>query len=133
MLGFSVVLVSAFFFCFHNVIVRVLFKQHTILGLMQTGGFVAPSLHNSLLLMAMRMLVVVPLMAVFASHLHPTTWKDIAQLRQPEQRSLLLRSLSCGVLMFLYLVLLYISIGLIPTGIALTLFFTYPAYTVLFS
>jgi drug/metabolite transporter (DMT)-like permease len=35
--------------------------------------------------------------------------------------------------MFLYLALLYISIGLIPTGIALTLFFTYPVFTALFS
>ncbi|NEQ22302.1 MAG: DMT family transporter, partial [Microcoleus sp. SIO2G3] len=31
------------------------------------------------------------------------------------------------------LVLLYISIGLIPTGIALTLFFSYPVFTALFS
>jgi drug/metabolite transporter (DMT)-like permease len=35
--------------------------------------------------------------------------------------------------MFLYLALLYISIGLIPTGIALTLFFTYPMFTALLS
>jgi len=35
--------------------------------------------------------------------------------------------------MFLYLALLYISIGLIPTGIAIALFFTYPIFTALFS
>ena len=35
--------------------------------------------------------------------------------------------------MFLYLALLYISIGLISTGIATTLFFTYPVFTALFS
>ena len=35
--------------------------------------------------------------------------------------------------MFLYLALLYISIGMIPTGIAMTLFFTYPVFTALLS
>ena len=35
--------------------------------------------------------------------------------------------------MFLYLALLYISIGMVPTGVAMTLFFTYPVFTSLFS
>ncbi|GGA04136.1 hypothetical protein CYANOKiyG1_16430 [Okeania sp. KiyG1] len=35
--------------------------------------------------------------------------------------------------MFLYLALLYVSIGSIETGVALTLFFTYPMFTSLFS
>ena len=81
----------------------------------------------------MRMLLVVPLMAFLAPKLYPATWKDIGQLRNLEQRMLLLQSVGCGLLMFLYLALLYISIGLIPTGIAMTLFFTYPVFTALFS
>jgi drug/metabolite transporter (DMT)-like permease len=131
--GFFIVLLSSFFFCFQNVIVRVLFNEHAIFGIWQTGGFVAPNLHNSFLLMFMRMLLVVPLMAMLAPKLYPSTWKEIAQLRETSQRRVLMQSLGCGVLMFLYLALLYISIGLIPTGIALTLFFTYPAFTALFS
>jgi drug/metabolite transporter (DMT)-like permease len=83
--------------------------------------------------MFMRMLLVVPLMAFLAPKLYPATWKDIGQLRNLEQRMLLLQSVGCGLLMFLYLALLYISIGLIPTGIAMTLFFTYPVFTALFS
>ena len=35
--------------------------------------------------------------------------------------------------MFLYLALLYVAIGQIATGIALTLFFTFPVFTALFS
>lgn len=81
----------------------------------------------------MRMLLVVPLMAFLAPKLYPSTWKDIGQLRNLEQRQLLLQSVGCGFLMFLYLALLYISIGMIPTGIAMTLFFTYPVFTALFS
>ena len=133
MLGFLIVLLASVFFCFQNVIVRVLFNEYTILGLFQTGGFVTPTLQNSFLLMFMRMLLVVPLMAFLAPKLYPPTWKDIGQLRHLEQRPLLLQSVGCGFLMFLYLALLYVSIGLIPTGIAMTLFFTYPVFTALFS
>lgn len=132
MLGFCIVLLASIFFCVQNVVVRVLFNEYPVFGLMQTGGFVEPTLSNSFLLMAMRMLLVVPLMGLMAPRLHAATWKDIGQLRRPEQRPLLLQCLGGGLLMFLYLALLYVSIGLIPTGIALTLFFTYPAFTALF-
>ncbi|HEY9658216.1 MAG TPA: DMT family transporter, partial [Allocoleopsis sp.] len=133
MIGFFIVLLASCFFCLQNVIVRVLFTEHAILGTWQTGGFVTPTLQHSLLLLFMRMLVVVPLMASLASRLYPATWKEIAQLRQPERQTLLLQSLGCGFLMFLYLVLLYVAVGLIPTGIAMTLFFTYPVFTALLS
>jgi drug/metabolite transporter (DMT)-like permease len=131
--GFLIVLLSSFFFCFQNVIVRVLFNEYTVLGVIQTGGFVTPTLQHSFLLMFMRMLLVVPLMGALASRLYPPTWKELGRLRQPEQRSLLLRAVGCGLLMFLYLALLYISLGMIAAGIAMTLFFTYPVFTALFS
>lgn len=133
MLGFLIVLISSFFFCFQNVIVRVLFNEYPVLGVFQTGGFVEPTLQNSFLLMFMRMVLVVPLMALLASKLYSSTWRDLGQLRNPEQRQLLWQSIAAGILMFLYLALLYVSIGLIPTGIAMTLFFTYPVFTALFS
>lgn len=133
MVGVLIVLLASLFFCFQNVIVRILFSQHDVLGLFETGGFVEPTLQNSFLLMLMRTLLVVPLMAALLSSLYPPAWKDIAALKQPTQRPLLVRSLTGGVLMFLYLALLYISIGLIPTGIALTLFFTYPVFTIALS
>jgi len=132
-LGFFIVLLSSVFFCFQNVVVRVLFSVHPVIGIGEMGGFVTPTLPHSFLLLFMRMLVVVPLMATLATRLYPSTWKEIEQLRSPEQRSLLWRCLFSGLVMFLYLALLYISIGLIPTGIALTLFFTYPMFTALLS
>ncbi len=81
----------------------------------------------------MRMALVVPLMAVIATRLYPSTWKELWQLKRVEHRATLVRSLAGGTLMFLYLALLYVSVGLIPTGIALTLFFTYPVFTALLS
>lgn len=133
MFGFSIVLLSSVLFCFQNVIVRILFNQQTVFGVFETGGFVTPTLQHSFLLMFMRMLLGVPLLTLVASKLHTAFWQEIEQLGKAEHRILLLQSLSGGILMFLYLALLYVAIGLIPTGIALTLFFTYPIFTALFS
>lgn len=133
MLGFFIVLLSSVLFCFQNVIVRILFNQQTIFGVFETGGFVTPTLQHSFLLMFMRMLLGVPLLALIATRLRASFWQDIKQLQKTEHRALLFQSLGGGVLMFLYLALLYVAIGLIPTGIALTLFFTYPIFTALFS
>jgi drug/metabolite transporter (DMT)-like permease len=132
-IGFCIVLLASVFFCFQNVIVRILFHEYSILGLVRIGGFVTPTLHHSFLLMLMRMLWVVPLMAFVAPRLYSPMWKSVSQLREANQRPLLFQSVGCGVLMFLYLALLYVSIGMIPTGVALTLFFTYPVFTALLS
>lgn len=132
-MGFLLVLLASVFFCFQNVIVRVLFNEYTIAGVVQTGGFVAATLPNSFLLMAMRMLLVVPLMSALASLLYPPIWSDLGTLCHPERRRYLMRSLLGGASMYIYLALLYLSIGLIPTGIALTLFFIFPVFTALLS
>ena len=133
MLGFAIVLLSSLCFCVQNVIVRVLFNSHSLFGLVQTGGFVTPTLPHSFLLMFLRMLWAVPLMAVLASKLYAPTWSEMQRLCQKEHRSSLGQGLIGGGLMFLYLALLYISVGLLPTGIAMTLFFTYPVFTAFFS
>lgn len=133
MLGFILVLLAGIFFCFQNVIVRVLFNPYELFNLLTTGGFVEATLHNSFLLLLMRMLVGVPLMALMSPVLYRPTWKEIAQLQGRHRRQDLVLVLLGGILMFLYLALLYLSIGLIPVGIALTLFFTFPVFTALFS
>ncbi len=130
-MGVFIVLLAAFFFCFQNVIVRILFAKQHFLGLWDIGGWVSPSLSHSFLLLVLRMVWVVPLMAMIADRLYPPTWREVHQLWQPQRRGLLGQSLGCGSLMFLYLVLLYFSNSLIPTSIALTLFFTYPLFTTL--
>ncbi len=138
MVGFLTVLLAAFCFCFQNVIVRVLFTQHRVLGLLPgagwvMGGYVTPTLPHAFLLLVMRMAVVVPVLAVLSPWIYPDMGKDLRRLGRPEWRSHLGLAIAAGSLMFLYLALLYIAIGLIPTGVALTLFFTYPVFTALFS
>ncbi|KAF3891245.1 DMT family transporter [Tolypothrix bouteillei VB521301] len=133
MLGILTVLLSSLFLSFHNVTVRVLFSEHLVLSFFLLGGYVKPDLQNSFLLMFMRMLLVVPLMAAVAFKLYPSAPQEFQSLFRRERLDVMLQAFGCGVLMFLYIASLYIAIGLIPTGIALTLFFSYPVFTALLS
>jgi drug/metabolite transporter (DMT)-like permease len=133
LLGYGLVLLAGICFTFQNLIVRVLFNQVDLFGVVSTGGFVAPDLPNSFLLLLMRTAWGVPLMAMLLPTLYPKTWNDIRRLQHPPQRPQLRLALVGGVLMFLYLALLYVAIGQIATGIALTLFFTFPVFTAIFS
>lgn len=132
-LGYVLILISSAFFCIQNVVVRILFAAHPLLGMGMTGGFLTPTLQNSFLLLVLRMVLAVPLMGLFSLRLYPKIWQDLGQLRQPSQQRARFHALAGGGLMFAYLALLYVSIGLIPTGIALTLFFTFPVFTALLS
>ncbi|NEQ27034.1 MAG: DMT family transporter [Microcoleus sp. SIO2G3] len=132
MLGVLTILLSAIFLTFHNLTVRILFSDHWLLGLTMLGGYVQPTLQNSFLLMFLRMLVVVPLMAALAPKLYSSGLRESKALLKGDQ-SVLIQSIGCGVLMFVYIAMLYVAIGSIPTGIAMTLFFTYPVFTALLS
>lgn len=125
------VLLSSLVLTLHNVTVRVLFSEHLVLGLFVLGGYVKPDLQNSFLLMFMRMLLVVPLMATLAFKLYPSAGREFKELFTRERFDVLIQAFACGILMFVYIAALYVAIGLIPTGIALTLFFTYPVFTAL--
>lgn len=133
MLGFGLVLLSSVFFCIQNVVVRILFAEQPLLNFGLVGGYLTPTLHNSFLLLVLRMLLAVPLMGMLATKVYPPIWSDLANLLQRSQRRPLLHAIAGGLLMFAYLALLYMSIGLIATAIALTLFFTFPIFTALFS
>ena len=132
-LGLTIVLLGAAFFCVQNLVVRVLYRPQLILGWFETGGFVPPNLHMSLLLLVLRTVWVVPLMSLCIPAVYAPLWPDLRRLTQPAQRLALKLTLLGGVLMFTYLVLLYLAIGLVPTGVALTLFFTFPVFTAIFT
>lgn len=131
-MGYLIIVLAAGFFSLQNLVARVLFNAYA-LGGMTVGGFVEPTLPNSFLLLFMRMLLGVPLMALALTPVYADLWPDLHRLKQPNHRRDLKLALAGGGLMFLYLGLLYVSVGLIPTGIALTLFFTFPVYTAVLS
>ncbi len=131
MLGYVLILLATVCFGAQNLITRVLFIPSDLFGVIETGGFVEPTLPNSFLLMFMRMLVGVPLMAVLLPPVYPQLWSDLRRLQAPNYRRELYLALVGGVLMFSYLALLYVAVGRIAAGIVLTLFFTFPVYTAL--
>lgn len=131
-MGYLIILLAAGCFTLQNLVARVLFNPYP-LGSLTVGGFVEPTLPNAFLLLFMRMLLGVPLMALVLTPLYPSLWPDLRRLQGPNYQRELGLSLAGGGLMFLYLGLLYVAVGLIPTGIALTLFFIFPVYTALLS
>jgi drug/metabolite transporter (DMT)-like permease len=144
-LGLILVLLSSLTLSFQNVVVRIILFKRSIFGLFDLGGFISlanPELgitplfviSNSLLLLLMRMILVAPLMIIFAPRLYPGIWRDLKQLVSVKRnRPLLSRVVLSGFCLFLSQFLIYIALGNIPTGIATTIFFIYPAVTVLLS
>ncbi|MGB3403156.1 MAG: EamA family transporter [Microcoleaceae cyanobacterium] len=102
-------------------------------GLFQIEGFVSPGLGNSLLILLLRMIVVMALMPILATVLYPAVWTDIRRFLQSGNTNLMLTVVGSGFFLFLSQVCIYIAIGQIPTGIAITIFFIYPIVTVLAS
>ncbi|HTL87983.1 MAG TPA: DMT family transporter [Leptolyngbya sp.] len=130
-LGFWLVLLSTLALSIHNVIVRITIgKPVTLFGLFSIGGFIQPTIGNSLLILWLRMLIVVPLMIGIAGFLYPPVWQDLQQLILRRDRRPLLQIIGSGAFLFLSQVLIYIAIAQIGPGVAVTILFMYPLLTV---
>ena len=129
--GLILVLLSSVALSFHNVVVKVLFKAHMVLGLGQLGGVITPGLGNSLLILWMRMLIVVPLLALLAPVLYPPMWQEIKRFLLAPDRRPLRNVVGSGAFLFLSQVLIYTALAQIAAGTAITIFFIYPTLTVL--
>ncbi len=132
--GLVLALSSAVVLSLFNVCLRILIKTRNprmVFGLFELPGVVTPGFGNSLLILLMRLIVVMALMPVLATFLYPSVWKDIKRLFQSGDRALWSKVLGSAFFLFLSQVLIYLAIGNIPAGIAITIFFIYPIVTVL--
>ena len=132
--GLVLALSSAVVLSLFNVCLRILIKSRNprvIFGLFEVPGVVTPGFGNSLLILLMRLIVVMALMPVLATFLYPSVWKDIRRLFQSGDRALWSKVLGSAFFLFLSQILIYLAIGNIPAGIAITIFFIYPIVTVL--
>lgn len=132
--GLVLALSSAVVLSLFNVCLRILIKgknPRMIFGLFELEGVVTPGFGNSLLILLMRLIVVMALMPILATFLYPSVWKDIRRLFQSRDRALWSKVLGSAFFLFLSQVLIYLAIGNIPAGIAITIFFIYPIVTVL--
>lgn len=132
--GLVLALSSAVVLSLFNVCLRILIKSknpRVVFGLFEFPGVVTPGFGNSLLILLMRLIVVMALMPILATFLYPSVWKDIRRLFQSGDRALWGKVLGSAFFLFLSQVLIYLAIGNIPAGIAITIFFIYPIVTVL--
>lgn len=131
-LGLILVLFSTLALSLHNVAVGVIGAKSRLFGVLpETGGVInLRSLDSSLVLLWLRMLIVVPLMASIASVLYPPAWGKIKSFFQSRDRKMLGTVIGSGGFLFLSQMLIYIAIGSIGPGVAVTLLFMYPIVTV---
>lgn len=136
-IGFLCAFLSTIAFSIHNVIVRVIGRESNILGLLRWGGAVPQlDLGNSLMTLWLRMMVVLPLMVVIAKLVYPRFWEDIQwrlNARDRRERKPLVFGVISGIFLFLSQLCIYVAIGRIGPGPAVTLLFMYPLFTVLLS
>lgn len=129
--GLVCVLLSSLILSFHNVVVKILFRSQTVFNTFDLGGVISPGMGNSMLILWMRMVIVLPLMTILAQFLYPPMWSDLRKFTFARDRSPLISVVISGLLLFLSQVFIYTALGQIPAGTAITIFFIYPAVTVL--
>lgn len=129
MQGFLIVVVGSLGLALQNVLLRVVFSESNLLGWFHWGGFLPPSLSNSLLMLHLRSILILPAVILLSYRLYPTTTQALKQLLQPEQRPTLRLSLISSSFLYLAMALLFVAIASIPAGVATVLFFMHPVIT----
>ncbi|MBD2105762.1 EamA family transporter [Nodosilinea sp. FACHB-13] len=129
-LGLLMVVLSTLALSLHNVIVGVIGYGGQLLGRIPMAEVLSLTIPNSLLLLWLRMVVVVPLLALVAPRLYPNVGNDIRQIFHRDQRRPLVQVIASGFFLFLSQVLIYKAIADVGPGVAVTLLFMYPLITV---
>ncbi|MBN3907187.1 MAG: EamA family transporter [Nostoc sp. NMS1] len=142
--GFLLIVLSAVISSLYNIAIKVIFHEGSqIFGVLDVERLLPPTLGNTLLILTLRFMVVVPLMVLLSPILHPTLWQDLDNLAASVRgnptaantatKRILLLSVVSGCFLFLSQVLIYIAIAQVTTGMAIALFFIYPMVSGLLS
>lgn len=133
--GLLMAVMSAVVLSIFNVYLKIIFQSppqsSRILGILEQPGMLAPGFGNALLILFLRMIVVMAVMPILATVLYPPLWQDIKGFLQSKDRAQMLKVVGSGFFLLLSQVCIYIAIGNIEIGVALTIFFIYPIVTVL--
>jgi drug/metabolite transporter (DMT)-like permease len=124
------VILSTLALALQNVIVGVIGHGGSVLGRLPVEAVLPMTLPNALWLLWLRMVVVVPLLAVLAPRLYPRVGSDLRQLFQSADRRPLGQAVASGGFLFLSQVLIYQAIADVGPGVAVTRMFMYPLITV---
>ncbi|MBD2178258.1 EamA family transporter [Pseudanabaena sp. FACHB-1998] len=130
--GFILVLGASVVLSLQNILVRVIFSSSNIFGLFQFGGLIKASVPNSFMLLLLRMLFATPIMWIVAKTIFRVdVFRDFQQLMMPNRRLLMWRVAFSALLQFCSFAFIYIALGILNPGLAVTLFFIFPTVTVL--
>ncbi|MEH1937971.1 MAG: EamA family transporter [Nostoc sp.] len=143
-IGLLLIVLSAVVSSLYNVAIKVIFHEGSqIFGVLEVERLLPPTLGNTLLILTLRFMVVVPLMLLLSPILHPRLWQDLENLANSVRgnptaanaatKQILLLSIVSGGFLFLSQVLIYIAIAQVTTGMAIALFFVYPMVSGLLS
>ncbi|MBD2560348.1 MULTISPECIES: EamA family transporter [Nostoc] len=143
-IGLLLIVLSAVVSSLYNVAIKVIFHEGSqIFGVLEVERLLPPTLGNTLLILTLRFMVVVPLMVLLSPILHPTLWQDLENLANSVRgnptsanaatKRILMLSVVSGCFLFLSQVLIYIAIAQVTTGMAIALFFVYPMVSGLLS
>lgn len=128
--GLLFIILSTLALSVHNVIVGLIGYGGLLLGRIPITGVFPLNIPNSLLLLWLRMVVVLPMMTVVATQLYPNVWRDIRQIVGGPDRRPMFQVIASGGFLFMSQVLIYRAISDIGPGVAVTLLFMYPLVTV---
>jgi len=135
--GFGFVLLATLALSLQNVFARVAQspKALPILGgLFHLGGYVEPDANKlkvSLLVLLLRVTFVVPLLWLLLPAIKRGAWTEAKTIATGNDRSLQLRIVAAGLLLFLSQTCIYLAIANVGPATAVTLFFIYPTVTTL--
>ncbi|NET38674.1 MAG: EamA family transporter [Cyanothece sp. SIO1E1] len=128
--GLILILLSTIALSVHNVVVGLIGYGGNLFRQLPLPQLIEYSIPNALLVLALRMFVVVPLMALLAARLYPPVWNDIKRFTKAGAMKPMLGVIGSGFFLFLSQVLVYTAIGQIGAGLAVTILFMYPLVTV---
>jgi drug/metabolite transporter (DMT)-like permease/predicted nucleic acid-binding Zn-ribbon protein len=128
--GLIFIILSTLALSFHNVLVGIIGYGGQIFGRLPVEGIFPLNIPNSLMLLWLRMLVVLPLMVLVAGKLYPKVWSDIRKFLGARNKRPIYQVIASGCFLFMSQVLIYKAISDIGPGVAVTLLFMYPLITV---
>ena len=127
--GLIFAVLSATVLSIFNVSIKIVLQgkePDLIFGQIPVEGVITPGFGNSLLILFLRMIVVCLLMPFLAAFLYPPVGNDIVQSIKSNDKDLWWKVIGSAFFLFLSQVFIYIALGNVKAGIAVTLFFIYP-------
>lgn len=132
-LGLGLAFLSALVISLHYVIVGIVGNAAQLFGQQAVGGYLRlDNFDSAALLLWIRMLTVIPLLVWLSTQIYPPTLREVRAFTRSSDRRVLISLIGSGVFLFLSQVLLYVAIGQLGPGVAVTVLFIYPIGSLIF-